>query len=206
MEYSLPDANGDQFCNEIMAPLAGIETAPFVTGFDNIIPEEQLPLKALPFIFRRYAEAFDLTLRDQHQVAKILETSIISLKSNRIHIHFLIFLAVLYQKNSSIYRNVTKALSFSENTRFADIFPQNGKGTFMYLYWNGEKDVKKVVQCTEIALTYFNFITSEGGSTANIDPQNFPRNLERHLRTSRTKTSEMLCYIEIVKRAGHFAT
>jgi len=205
MEYSLPEPSGDSFCEELMAPLAAIKTPPFITGFEQIMDFPQLPHKGLSFLFNAYAQAFELTLRDQHQTARVLETAIISLKSRKIHIHFLIFLACMYQKNSDIYRNVIDALNFSAQTRFSTIFSKNGKGFFKYSIWNGRDQENKSINCTEIADIYFEFMRSENRPASGSISADFPHNLQRILIRDDTAVSALASYIDVVRRAGNFA-
>jgi hypothetical protein len=204
MEYSLPEASGDNFCEELMAPLAAIKTPPFITGFEQIMDVSTLPLKGLPFLFQPYEKAFELTLRDQHQAARILETAIISLKSTKIHIHFLIFLSCMYQKNSGVYRNVVNALNFSAQTRFSNIISQNGRGIFKYSFWYGRTQENKSVNCTEIAEIYFKFLRSENPSTSGLTTMDLLSNLQRALMADDIPISAIASYIEVVRRAGHF--
>lgn len=204
MEYSLPEPSGDSFCEELMAPLATIKTPPFITGFEQIMDFPQLPHKGLPFLFNAYAQAFELTLRDQHQTARVLETAIISLKSRKIHIHFLIFLSCMYQKNSDIYRNVVNALNFSAQTRFSTIFSKNGKGFFKYSIWIGRDQENKSINCTEIADIYFEFMRSENRPASGSISADFPHNLQRILIRDDTPVSALASYIDVVRRAGHF--
>ena len=204
MEYSLPEPRGDNFCTELMAPLAQLSGLSIITGFEQIFTGNELPLKGLPYIFLRYAEAFELTLRDQHQAARILETALISLKSKKIHIHFLIFLSVVYQKSSTVYKAMASSYSISEHTNFQSILPKNGKGLFKYRTFDGEDHAQKSVSCVDIAQAYFSYLHDRDPSVRHIASHDFPKNMIRDLYVSGIKPEHLKTYVEIVRRAGNF--
>lgn len=206
MEYSLPEASGAQFCTELMAPLAAIKTPAFITGLEHIVSPAEMQLKGLPYIFYRYSQAFELTLRDQQQAARILETSIISLRNSSIHIHFLIFLSIVYQKSSQVYKNIANSLSLTAQTRFQTIYPQNGKGNFNYNTWNGYETVNYNTSCADVAGRYFDFLNSNNLSIHETNSTDFPKNLQRHLQVNDIEVTVIKNYIEVVRRAGHFST
>lgn len=203
MEYSLPDPDGYRFSVELMTPIAEITKGSLITGLESLLNMHELPAKGLPFLFFRHAASFELQLRDQQQAARILEAALLSLGAQEIHIQFLIFLAVLYQKNSQIYHQVAKAKNLSDATGFPSVFPRNGNGMFSVRVTDGS-GAKKEVSVRDIAGVYFDFLcdhTPQG----YVNEQEFPANLFNCLNNTR-KTRELIkSYIETIRRAGRFS-
>jgi hypothetical protein len=186
-----------------MSPLATLTQAKFITGFEQLIPEDGLPAKALPFIFLKNAEAFDLPLRDQQQVARILEAALLSLNNAAVHIHFLIFLTMLYQKSSQVYHKVAKAKNLADQTGFPDIFPRHEFGLITIPTFDNEGSNKNV-WVNEVASIYFNFINNNN-PRGSINSYDFPANLYPQILQARHDVSTISNYIEIVRRAGRFS-
>ncbi|MFM9433253.1 hypothetical protein ACFDR9_000288 [Janthinobacterium sp. CG_23.3] len=115
LEYSLPEPDGLKFAAVLFEEITQPEIGKFITGLEILnFPDRS----ALPFIFHKNARLFDCTLRDQLQAMRIIEAALITLDQQQIHIHFLIFLAMLYQKSPSTYERVVNAKNFTDITGF----------------------------------------------------------------------------------------
>lgn len=203
MEYSLPEPDGHKFAIELMAPIADLTNGRLVTGLESVLNFHELPAKGLPYMFSRHAAAFGLQLRDQQQAARILETALISLGSQEIHIQLLMFLAVLYQKNSQVYHQVAKAKNLSESTGFQAIFTQNEEGFFSVPQNDGSR-TRKSVSLRDIAGVYFGLLNNYR-SNSYVGGDDFPANLENYLGHSKKAEEMIRSYIEIIRRAGRFS-
>ena len=203
MEYSLPEPDGYKFAIELMTPIASLTSGHFVTGLESLLNYPELPAKGLPYMFFRHAAAFGLQLRDQQQAARILETALISLGNQEIHIQFLMFLAVLYQKNSQVYHQVVKAKNMSELTGFPAIFTQDEASWFSVRHSDGS-GTRKSVSVRDIAGVYFGILNNHR-SSSYIDDYDFPANLENYLSHSKRTEELIKSYIEIIRRAGRFS-
>ena len=204
MEYSLPEPEGAKFAEELMTPLANLSSLRIVTGFESIYNLAELPAKGIALIFQKNAAAFELTLRDQQQVAKILEAALLSLGNHHpVHIHFLVFLAMLYQKNSQVYRNVARAKNTSESTGIASAYPQNGEG--FRVPRSNESGGENVIQPLQVASVYFGFLAENSMySRRHAAAHEFPELLYWKLEAQESPAL-IGSYVEIVRRAGRFS-
>lgn len=201
MEYTLPEPEGLAFAAELMTPLSVLTEATFVTGFEGIYSDDHFPAKNLSFIFHQYAKAFGLRLRDQQQACKVLEASLLTLGKTSVHIHFLIFLVCLYQKDSQVYREVVRARNLSEFTGFTSTAPEIGSSQFR-VYDSSVTESHKNVSIKTIAELYFSTIS--GAQFAGRTDYSFPHSLVLNARSEQQRAS-LASYTEIVRRAGRFS-
>jgi archaellum component FlaF (FlaF/FlaG flagellin family) len=204
MEYSLPEPSGLGFAENLMSPLAELTPARFINGFHHTFSQADAPsAKSLPYVFLRYATSFDLKLRDQQQAAKVLEAALLTLGNVDIHIHFLVFLVVLYQKNSQVYHNVARAKNISGSTGYAEMAPRVGEPSSCFYVYDSNREDRKIVNITKIAELYFSIIA--GNARHNISSVDFPDNLAVTYRNGNDSVEPLVKYIEIVRRAGQFS-
>jgi hypothetical protein len=204
MEYSLPEPSGLDFATELITPLSTLTNATYVTGFDGTFRPDEFPGKNLPFIFLRYAVSFTLSLRDQQQAAKVLEAALLSMGNEPIHIHFLMFLACLYQKDSQVYHDVAKAKNLSERTGFSKTVLGIGMNeSYFPVYDSTTQDGKKNVSIISVAEVYMAIVA--GNYHQSQSTYDFPQNLSLSFRNRMETIDAFVKYIEIVRRAGQFA-
>jgi hypothetical protein len=201
MEYTLPEPEGLAFAAELMTPLSVLTEAKFVTGFQETYRDDEFPAKNLSFIFCQYAKAFALRLRDQKQACKILEASLLTLGNTSVHIHFLIFLVCLYQKDSQLYRDVIRAGNLGERTGFLIAAPEIGSSQFP-VYDSSVEGSYRSVSILTIGELYFSIIS--GNQFLGRTDYGFPNNLALNARSEQHKAS-LASYTEIVRRAGRFS-
>jgi hypothetical protein len=210
MEYTLPTPDSNRFAVELMAPLAASVQDPIITGLESVLSPEDVATKGLPYLFHHYATAFALPLRDQQQVANILEAALLTLRGMPIHAHFLIFLAMLYQKSPVVYQNVGRTLNLSESTGFNKAFPNTGDGSFevpqirdgFQMRMTRERTIERIPP-TSVAEIFFLFCKSNGRDDTS-DWDNFPMNLNWSLSQLPDGKKTIRGYIDIVRRAGRF--
>jgi len=202
LEYSLPTPSGEKYSDELMAPLADLCEGAVITGFEQIF-ESTILAKGLPFIFRHYAAELNLSLRDQQQAAKLLDAALITLRGKPVHIHFLIFLACLYQKDSQIYQTVARAKNLSDFTGYPEKFPGTGTGGFQIPRLDDHGF--KYVSATEVATVYFDYIDNPDLAVRSSHSGDFPSNLRRKIVPVHESKAPIVSYIEIIRQAGRFA-
>jgi len=206
MEYSLPEPEGAKFAEELMTPLVELAKSGFVTGLERSEMADQLSqsLEPLSLIFLTNSVAFDLTLRDQQQVAKILEAALLSLGNHhRVHIHFLVFLASLYQKSPQVFHNVYQAGHLGEGTKFSSTFPPNGKG-FM-VRREDHSGGHNVIAPSQVAHVYLDYMKDGTNNTTYQHAYEFPGGIYRNLLNARHASNFLTSYFEVIRRAGRFA-
>ncbi|WEF32985.1 KAP family P-loop NTPase fold protein [Pseudoduganella chitinolytica] len=204
MEYALPEPVSARYAEELMTPVAGLTQATFITGFETLYAPGTFSAKALPYLFDNYAIGFELSLRDQAQVARILEAALLSLGTTPVHIHFLVFLAMLYQKNSQVYQRVLKAKNIEGPTGFAAACPRMDTTELLVPteYNSGDHEFIKL---TDIANVYFDFIGYRDASHASASPDVFPSNLYQRMMGDDTARATINRYLEVVRHAGRFS-
>jgi hypothetical protein len=202
MEYSLPAPGGEKFSIELMTSIVMPEKLVLITGLQLPETDAGRMRQGLPFIFERYATAFDLRLRDQQQASKILEAAFLSLSHAPVHVHFLVFLAMLYQRNASVYHKVAKALNLGETTEFSKVFSSQGNGEFTVPRIDGHSGWKKIPVISVMAV-YFKYIANDAprGQINSID---FPMNLILECEKHKLSPLDLSKYFEVVRRAGRF--
>lgn len=201
MEYSLPEPEGIEFAAELMSPLADLTEANFITGLDRSYRPDEFPAKNLSYIFFKYALTFGLTLRDQQQAAKVMEACLLTFGKTSIHIHFLMFLVALYQKNSQVYHEIAQKKNISNNTGYPEIAPNRGAAQFSVADSSTNEGVKNV-STTTIAELYFS--TIEGSQFNGQSNADFPNCLVSNYRNEQQRGT-IAKYLEIVRRAGQFS-
>lgn len=201
MEYTLPEPQGIEFAAELMMPLSQLPHANFITGLDQQFTPDQFPAKNLSFIFLRYVRAFGLQLRDQQQVTKVLEAALLSLGNARVHIHFLMYLAAHYQKNSQVYQELAKKKIFVNRFDIMDLTREAGESTFA-VYNSDNEGQTKIVTVQEIGDLYLSFLS--GSQTTVQRAYDFPNKLLLNSRTEQDRAA-LANYIEIIRRAGQFS-
>jgi len=208
LEYSLPDPDGVLFADDL---LQGLIWRPgkddLATGFlDPFWGGREMP-DYLTYLFAVYSEGFGLSLRDQHGAMRILDAALQGLKGQRIHVHFLLYLVMLYQRSPTLYRKVVQHRG-TENLshEFNDLRRPPGAGAIkiMQLDQNQTFSVSKSVFIDQIGQRYLGYIR---GGTFESQPNaySFPGNLVADLPGGESGArSALSSYFDIVRRAGGF--
>lgn len=108
IEYSLPIPNNDAFAKHLFSKATIPESIRFISGLErtSIAPDADLP----SYLFAKYATFFDLSLRDQLQVMRVIEAVCLTRKT--IHLHFLYFLAMLRHVDSHVFEKFISDKNF----------------------------------------------------------------------------------------------
>lgn len=156
-----------------------------------------------------HADTYSLSLRDISQVTTILEACLISLKNERVHIFFLIFLITIYKLDFLIFKKLKTLKTFHNNQSFMkiadneqpitiklDVFDDFGRKT------NGNSLSMRTIASyylSEMEKSDFNQ-TQRGFPFINFDPGEYKR---------RTHGGNYFApfekYFSIVEQAGGFA-
>lgn len=198
LEYTLPEPDGYKFATELMTPIARIAKGRIVTGLERFLSSEQQAEKSFPYIFQRYAVSFGLPLRDQQQVASILEAAILSLENRTIHIHFLMFLAMLYQKNAGYYHDFSRRLTVAN---LQELLPGELQGAFTILGYDDNEEIK--ITILNVAEMYANVVRGYHPDRPR-NSSGFPDILAHIAEVGQTLQDLLRRYVDVIRRAGRF--
>jgi hypothetical protein len=198
-EYQLPRAEGSRFAASLLAGLPLPDAGNLVTGLDTVLPDFR-PHEYLPFIFERYASAFGLEPRDQEQIARTLEAALLGLSGVKVHIHFLLLLAMALFKAPEAFRDMVRTHGADGAI---DTFLSATDGRFQVPAGTGAPHTAtKTVHVGEIAQLYF---AALAGQTADrvVAATDFPGNLLPAILDAYDDGS-LASYPELVQWAGRF--
>jgi len=210
MEYFLPlpnsiDYSKSLFLNSSLPPIPD-----FYTGFGSVWQFDNYDF--LPFIFATYAEHFGCGLRDQFQAMKIFEAALYSVKHRKVHVHFLVYLSMLYQRSPIVYERIYAARAISDGTGYENIISKNVAGSFRYTKYSNNGSEVKVISPIEIARLYIGliFLSSDNLSNTNtVSSASFPDTLKNELlrdgRSWQFESHYVSEYFNIVRSAGGFS-
>jgi len=155
LEYTLPEPSHFEFAKSILANINGRrvlhENCQIDFSRQDISRDERFD-----FVFSEYAKAFNLSLRDQHQVARVLDAAISSLtQEGRIYIHFLLYATMLYHKSSQLFSVVFKRMSEPTPEELISIKPDFSSSQFEY--YSATRSSWTYLSIQEIVSIYFAF-------------------------------------------------
>lgn len=182
MQYSLRQPSNKQFTDSLVETIGVSNDSEIVFGLNHVeIPGYGIlnsNKEFISFVLEKHADAFNLALRDQGQVAHIVEAALICLKNERIHIFFLVFLAVVYHQDPIVFKKICDAKNLSLVTGFKERFEMNSTFVVPYPY-RGESIRHTTVQ--EVALKYFESLSMEQSDVRRVVESptrfTFPENL-----------------------------
>lgn len=90
----------------------------------SIHPQRIDPYNSIDYftvVLSLHADTYSLSLRDISQVTTILEACLISLRKERVHIFFLIFLITIYKLDFLVFRKLKTLKTFHNNHSFTPI-------------------------------------------------------------------------------------
>ena len=212
LQYTLGAPSNDNFAQFLVRNMAISDEITFVHGLDRyqVIPRngyEPLHTKTiLSYVFSRYADALDLPLRDQKQIAVLIEAGLYSLPKQAVHIFFLVFLAVLYQQDAAEFRRVSSSHEISESSSVIRSLKANKKGRIVGTSSDGNGTRSVSWSLLDVAQEYLANISK---NLARRDYQeNFPQNL---LNDAKSKKDGLVFwasykeYFDIIQQAGGFS-
>lgn len=158
--------------------------------------------------FLVYAKYFGLTLRDMEQAVRIIENCLVYLTSNIVHIQFLFYLAVVYQRSPPTYRKIVAARGLTieiniekiiENTESAFYIPNE---VDMFTIKKGKP---RKVSIDSVISIYFNLIKGPRETSFPTDadfPNNLACDLYNAVRSNQADEKFLDTYLFIVQHAG----
>jgi hypothetical protein len=211
LQYSLREPSTEQFSIAIVKNMFVPAVENIIHGMGNLhlengakIVEHDATL-ILAYVFQRHADAFNLTLRDQLQVATILDAAFLALGGKKIHIFFIIFLAVMFQQDPVIFAKIAKTRKFTEGADFKNL--NAGQGLVEFLdYGNGESYIRKL-SVVAIATSYFNAMETSVKVLHERNTSEFPAILLRALEGKQGGGKFQAAYgnyFELIQHAGGF--
>jgi hypothetical protein len=201
MEYSLPMPDAKKFTANLLSKMDLKNTGEFVTGYEKIFPEMRAD-EYLAFTFEVYSATFSLTLRDQQQVVNLLDAIFLTLNGSikKIHIHFLMFLIIVYHKSRQIFNVITHGKTLGDMESIDMIYPRNAPELFKCRA-NASMGLTSFY-ATSIASQYFKLIGPPRRSEENTDE--FPGCLIKEVCGHDKEIVVLKAYPEMVRRAGQF--
>lgn len=209
MEYFLPLPESRKFSDSLFLNLSLPPISQFIT-FDGHLTFQDYDF--LPYMFSIYADNFGCGLRDQSQAMKIFEAALYSVKNKKIHVHFLMFLCLLYQRSPPVYEAVFRSKSISEGSGYSNIIAKFGVSGFSINTIGGDgREVARIVSATEVANLYLEviFLNSRRLSEVNSANYEFPGCLVNYMsadaRNGNFSNYYVSEYFNIVRSAGAFS-
>jgi hypothetical protein len=217
LQYSLREPSNKQFADVLFGKMECPEPNQLVYGLQQAHSSSSQPMvgptsqEILSFVLEKHVETFQIGLRDQLQIATILEAVLLSLQGKQIHIFFLIFLIVVYQQDPMVYGRIAKSQSLSDQTGFNKLDNNNGRGEIELLSFTDEgktniNDIKMI----EIAHLYFESIkmTRRDHDLRRQSLYDFPYNLFFNLGgkvEGNFFRPDYVNYFDLVQHAGGFS-
>lgn len=209
LEYNLPNPNGERFAKELLVGLTWCpEPKQLATGLLPQFGLQRDEADYLPFLFATYADWFNLSLRDQHGALRILDAALGGLKEERIHIHFLLFLVMLFQRDPQIYGHVITYRNLGDDSKFTEFKKRMTTADNLKVSQPGDNGVwnkEARVPLQSIALLYLRYTQNHQGPNS-IQEYLFPANLLEILDyDTRQKKVNVERYFSLVRHAGRFS-
>lgn len=180
-----------------------------IYGLENdpaVHTQQSTTIDHIAFVLSVHADAFSLSLRDISQITTILEASFVTLRNERVHIFFLIFLATVYKINAVIFKNIKATKNLPNHDGFNSLL-EHGQSNLEISNTDeyGRMNGTKTISLRDVANTYLNNIEKtdfsnwnpRGFPTANIDPSEYKR-------LNRKSIASFEKYFSVVEQAGGF--
>lgn len=221
MQYTLPEPSNEPFARMLFSEMSKPESHFLNHGLNNhaLFPNHAMGNKTsediLTYVFILHVNAFNLGLRDQYQIASLLEAAFLSLNGERVDIFFLIFLAVVYHKDSAAFKSIEKNRGVTNEPLFASFSGSKEAESVCTVVRNNrdQNSSMKPVRhnMLDIARIYFSALTmsDEEHSRIENDRIDFPKTLLRGVlgtQEGRTFIPAFGKYFEIIQHAGGFAS
>ena len=216
LQFSLPEPSNEEFLRALFTEIDLPEESQLIHGLyplyglEMMQGPEQDNVKLLVYILSLHSSAFGIGLRDQKQIANMLEVAFMSLKNVKIHIFFLVFLAVVYHQDLSAFnrlsRNGTQSLEIFESVRTAT----DQKRVRYEYFGNGLPDPEeRTVGVLEIANTYLGNLSVPYNQISRLaaSQDDFPRSLLNGVvgeRVGGIFHPSFHTYFDLIRQAGSF--
>lgn len=213
LQYSLSEPTNERFARfvlkEITIPpanqlITGLERYDVILTTGNGRPSGE---DIFCFILAKHADAFELTLRDQRQIVAVLEAALFSMPNQKIHLFFLVFLAVVYHADPAIFRKIERTGSVNAETGFSSIYQNSERGLVSIpFYSNQGKRSQHNFSVLDIANVYLSSlkITNQNSPYA----EEFPKNVLNDVEWERKGTNYLANYgkyFNVIQSAGGFS-
>ncbi len=203
LEFSLPKPDTTKFASELLSRIASPVPDDHIWGFN--LTALQLPSEAwLPYTFVRYARAFRLELRDMEQASHMLEACFLTLKRPQIHMHFLIFLVMLYQRDTALYDELRRSKHLTPGVLNAIDGNADLKFAIPLNQGSGAQQVIAYISISDIIEPYMKALRGDTLQPHPSQAELFPFKMAPMINQAQGEDA-LRTYLEIVPRAGCFA-
>lgn len=208
-EYQLPIANNEQFADQIVKELGADIRSELIPGLDIRVQKGT----QIGMMFYYLATAFDLPLRDQKQVMKIVVAAASGLEGRRIYFSYLVFLAMLKHKNSQAFDELDKGPRDNLNL-FNSIWQRCCPNEVRVPYLERNSRKTEVMAIGDVIREYHRFssqsIAKIREGLSDINTHDYPRNLiipvadevQNHTLPEYLRPPSLSLYAQLVKFAG----
>ena len=219
LQYALPRPDNLSFSTLMLADITLPKLENLAYGLDEqntLRPPNQIPqtsVGVVGFILAKHAEAYSLSLRDIAQVTTILEAAFFTLRDKRVHVFFLVFLAVIYQRNVQIFRGISTSRKIDKSSGIESIEAGGLAGGIPVVAATddyGNFRSMKVVTPKDVAIVYLSNL--HRSPTEQRHGMFFPENIFNHndfysdqSRNSINYQAKFVAYFSIVEQAGGFS-
>ena len=212
LQYTLSKPDNRSFCRLMLEEINDIESLTLIYGLESdskIHPRDKGPYKKIDYltcVVTAHANTFGLTLRDIAQLVTILDACFATLKRERIHIFFLVFLASIYQKNPIVFRKIHVVKNINEQPGLSDLY-EIGSVSSMTIEQRDSLDRlmgNMDISMYNVASHYMRVLEIDDPYSARGD---FPeRNIEHfdYDKVGRKFVAKFGSYFSIVQQAGGF--
>ncbi|EZP41862.1 hypothetical protein [Janthinobacterium lividum] len=209
MEYYLPLPDSRKyaeslFFNSTLPPAKNFITFEGELTFSNY--------EFFPLMFSVYADHFGCGLRDQFQAMKIFEAALYSVKERKIHLHFLMFLTMLYQRSPTVYEEVFRSRAITDVGGYSAIVSKLPDVGFRIQRRSPSGEYyQALVSPLAVARVYLEsiFLSSKELNRSTVIHEEFPNvlidSLRRNASGQEYKQHYVSEYFNIIRSAGAFS-
>ena len=214
LQYTLGEPSNEKFSKLLTSSMMIPRNIKLIHGLDerNHMTEDRFNynnnIESLNYILAKHADAFDLGLRDQKQIAILIEASLHSISNEPIHIFLLVFLAVLYHQDFDEFRRASNTYSLREESKAVQKIRTTQKGFIGLKFYDREGRVQKRNSgILDIATTYLSNIHHKNLRSCEKYHEEFPSSLLNDVKLAREGSlywAPYKNYFHVIQQAGGF--
>ncbi|MBV8658403.1 MAG: hypothetical protein JO142_11315 [Burkholderiales bacterium] len=207
MEYALPRSDAFLFARQLLSKITVPDVNRQILEFVPAQVEVQQQ-DLLAYTFVRYAALFRLELRDQEQVVRMLEACFLSLNEGKVHIHFLMYLVMLYQRDSNVYRQFIRHWDVDAMNSIGSLLDRSRPEAALFRVYrthNGTMPSRTIAEFSGSDITNEYFKLLRNRSVPQNITSDFPQNLIPEIYQDVTNGT-LGRYVQLVQFAGRFST
>ena len=215
LQYTLPRPDNLSFATLMLGNITLPDIQNIAYGLDEqntLRPPNQFsntPTDVVAFVLAKHADAYSLSLRDIAQVTTVLEAAFLTLQGKRVHIFFLTFLAVIYQRNVQVFRSVANKRKIDSSSGIEAIEAEGRLGSIGVVSATddfGNFRSMKLVTPKDIAGSYLSNLYRSSSEQRHDEffPENIFKYDDFYQDSARNYKAKFESYFSIVEQAGGF--